>query len=448
MKTKLLISLFISCLFQLNNLVAQTPITIYTPKGSALTATQRPETLSPTDKADLSYWVAYYYPDAQEINAPSATTTYNCHSYAWNKSEGGPTCAVAWDGDDTNESIYWTDGSYVETIQTNGWKVSYTSTDHSAIKDPVNAGKYISKWGDYPLMRHDIGYGPYDMSSRKYYVLDPRVSGSISLMCVGNQRTYAITGSISGSTYSWSKDASLFNQVSGTNTASTYTVSATSGTGNAWVAVQTTTPSGQIATTPYFYAWVGKAQVQSISGPSSVSRNIQYMYYANANNSSGTSYNWSVSPSGPYLSPSGGEVNSCGATFYTSGSYQLLARAVNACGTSTWSPKSVYVGSGKMLTLYPNPASDNVSITVNEDPQIYVANDTLISRSVISNSSNVEPKTYTIRIFNNQSTLLSTCIRSGKYFSVPLTNMREGTYIIEVSEGNNRYTQQLIVKHQ
>ena len=208
-----------------------------------------------------------------------------------------------------------------------------------------------------------------------------------------------------------------------------------------------TTPSGEIATSNNIGFWVGTAQVQSISGPSSTTRNAYNYYYANVNHSSGTSYNWSVSPSGPYVSPSGGEVNSCLVIFYNTGSYQVLARAVNACGTTTWCPKSVYVGGGKMLTLFPNPATDNVSITVNEDLQIEIASDSTLVNVTTTASINNEPKTYTIRIFNSQSALLSTTIRSGKSFNVPLTNMRDGTYIIEVSDGNNRYTQQLVVKH-
>ena len=58
-----------------------------------------------------------------------------------------------------------------------------------------------------------------------------------------------------------------------------------------------------------------------------------------------------------------------------------------------------------------------------------------------------ESTTYTIRIYNSQSFLLSTWTRSGKNFDIPLINMRDGTYIIEVSDGENSYRQQLIVKH-
>ncbi len=446
MKTKRNITILIFVLICLNHVLAQSPITIYTPRGSSVYAHTRPEILSDQDKIDLSAEMLIDYPDATEQNAPSATSTYNCHSFAWNKSEGGPTCTVAYYGGDTDESIYWSDNSYIETTEPYASKISYYQDDHSAIQTATQ-GTYISKWGDYPKMQHARDYGPaiYQMSYRKYYRLNPGITGSVALMCTGQQRTITSNTAITGSTYSWTRETSLLDYVSGTGTTS-YTVSGTSGTGNAYVRLQITTPSGEVATTSDLNFWVGKAQVQSISGPSSTTRNAYNYYYANANHTSGTTYNWSVSPSGPYVSPSGGEVNSCLIVFYNTGSYQVLARAVNACGTTTWCPKSVYVGGGKMLTLFPNPATDNVTVTVNEDPQVDVVGDSTIVNETKSTSINV-PKTYTIRIFNSQSALLSTSIRSGKSFNVPLTNMRDGTYIIEVSDGNNRYTQQLILKH-
>ncbi|MEI6050257.1 MAG: T9SS type A sorting domain-containing protein [Bacteroidota bacterium] len=81
------------------------------------------------------------------------------------------------------------------------------------------------------------------------------------------------------------------------------------------------------------------------------------------------------------------------------------------------------------MTLYPNPASDNVTITILESP------------------SNNEPIVYSINIYDRQSILLSSMTRSGQSFNIPLVNMRDGTYIIEVSAGSHYYHQQLIVKH-
>jgi hypothetical protein len=284
------------------------------------------------------------------------------------------------------------------------------------------------------------------MGYRKYYRLNLGISGSTSLMCSG-QRTFSSNSAITGSTYSWTQSAGL-NYVSGAGTTS-YTISA-GGSGDSWVGLQMTTPSGEVATANNLGFWVGMAQVQSISGPSSASRYVTYTYYANTNHSAGTTYIWSINPTGPYLTPSGGETNSCGVYFYSNGYYTLLARAVNACGTSSPSQKGINVGSkmlsGKSLFLFPNPALDNVTLTIKEDP-LWVTNDADTINSEKLDVKDLEPINYTVRIFNNKSNLLSTLLRSGNTFNIPLTNMRDGTYIIEVSDGNTRYTQQLIVKH-
>lgn len=426
-----------------------TSVTIQTPRGVSIDALR----FNGTDFSapDIAYWNNYWTNGYNCRIIGNATNYYNCHGYAWYDIEGHMSQAdLLWindvDGSGNplgNVTKYYSGAnpSYIETSTvTNHLKVSYYPRDHSAVT--TESDSLISKFAYGPLVKHTVSQCPFYTGAQiKYYRLNPAISGSTALLCNGQQRTFTSNTSIPGSTYNWVM--SQLSYVSGT----TSCIVSGNGAGDAYIYLQMTTPSGEVATTSSINFWVGTAQVQSISGPSSTTRNAYNYYYANANHTSGTSYNWSVSPSGPYVSPSGGEVNSCLIVFYNTGSYQVLARAVNACGTTTWCPKSVYVGGGKMLTLFPNPASDNVSITVNEDPQIFVANDSLISSSVISNSSNVEPKTYTIRIFNSQSALLSTSIRSGKNFNVPLTNMREGTYIIEVSEGNNRYTQQLIVKH-
>jgi hypothetical protein len=99
------------------------------------------------------------------------------------------------------------------------------------------------------------------------------------------------------------------------------------------------------------------------------------------------------------------------------------------------------------MTLYPNPASDKVTIAMIENLPMVEYSDSSINNLAITDAKAKEPTTYTIRIYNNQSILLSTVTRSGKSFNIPLINMCDGTYIIEVSDGKNIYSQQLFVKH-
>lgn len=94
---------------------------------------------------------------------------YNCHSYAWNMTDGGSACWINDKEDEKpNLSKYWTNDYYSEVSENDALKIHY-SDDHSAVKSSVS-GMYESKWGKGPLMRHAPGYGPYkDMDKRKYY---------------------------------------------------------------------------------------------------------------------------------------------------------------------------------------------------------------------------------------------------------------------------------------
>ena len=100
----------------------------------------------------------------------NSSQTYNCHSYAWNMSDGGSACWINKNYDGSpNLSKYWTDDYYSEVSEAKVLKINYYDGDHSAVKSNVS-GMYESKWGKGPLMRHAPGYGPYEkMDKRRYY---------------------------------------------------------------------------------------------------------------------------------------------------------------------------------------------------------------------------------------------------------------------------------------
>jgi hypothetical protein len=150
-----------------NFYTSTSPAAIYTPQGCLVSDTEYyPEELSDAEKAIIDQNAQAQFPQATLLS--SSTTTYNCHGYAWNVSEGG---SAVWMGTKTNPtSIYWTDGSYSSTSSTttSGLKVSYASDNHSAVTTGV-AGEVISKWGYGPRMRHAYNYCPYNSTSVNYY---------------------------------------------------------------------------------------------------------------------------------------------------------------------------------------------------------------------------------------------------------------------------------------
>lgn len=145
--------------------------TIYTPNNTAVSCNYYND-ISSTEKSCINSCVASYY---GVTVLSDATSTYNCHNYAWHKSDGGSTTAWLNAGSgNSNLQAYWTDGSFTQVSSEPtfaGGKVLYTG-DHTAITTGT-AGVYKSKWGSYPLVQHawnnvPIPYQPNN--TKNYYV--------------------------------------------------------------------------------------------------------------------------------------------------------------------------------------------------------------------------------------------------------------------------------------
>lgn len=105
---------FICCiLFILSSLILlPQSVNIYTPMGSLVPDTYIvEESLTPADIVYMNSKLTIQYPNAQKLE--EATSTYNCHAYAWHISEGGNRVWIVY-YTATAEDIYWQDGSYIE----------------------------------------------------------------------------------------------------------------------------------------------------------------------------------------------------------------------------------------------------------------------------------------------------------------------------------------------
>lgn len=429
MRTKLIFILGI-IIIDLNHLLAQTPVTINTPKGTNLYEHSRPEYMSYTDKIELSADMQTYYPNATEQNPPSATTTYNCHSYAWHLSEGGSTCTVAYYPGDTDESAYWNDMSYIETTEPYASKISYTSDNHSAIQTSTQ-GIYISKWGDGPLMEHARDYGPYDMSSRKYYKIWPEINGTFTALCENSERTFTSNMSIPGSTYAWTKDNNLLDYVSGAGTTS-YRVEATSNSGDAWIQFQMTTPSGEVATRNS-WVWVNKPVLNSISGSSYGYTDNTYYYNAvpSYEQRSLSTYTILLEP----LNSNYMDAYNTGwayITFNEPDYYTLVMKADNACGSSGWKNKNIVIDEMYDFLISPNPASETANIKMVK---------------ISSAKTESELPDFDISIYDINGILYRTEKRSGFDFTIPVDNLKEGSYIVNIRYGKISSNLTLLIKH-
>ncbi|MDR0505677.1 MAG: T9SS type A sorting domain-containing protein [Dysgonamonadaceae bacterium] len=219
---------FVFILYGLTFAVNAQTVYLYTPKGSQVYAFQRAE----MSASDISYYTLQYrnaYPQATVL--ANATNTYNCHSYAWNIKEGGVTC---WLNQSPDLHKYWDDGSYIETTENQAEKIFYYNGDHSAVKSSVS-GKYESKWGAMPLMRHSPEYGPsgYNMPYRRYYRRNPPVISGASSVCFNNNATFTVHNPPAG--YIWISSSNLTKVSTSGNTA---TFKAKGSSSQGWVAIK------------------------------------------------------------------------------------------------------------------------------------------------------------------------------------------------------------------
>ncbi|MFA7710516.1 MAG: right-handed parallel beta-helix repeat-containing protein, partial [Candidatus Neomarinimicrobiota bacterium] len=117
--------------------------------------------------------------DSFNLNAviiDSATLYYNCHGYAWCRSENiGIGCAVNFDESD-GLSYFWTDNewandnqpSYLSASENEATHAHYTDVSHSVRKiqnsypQTIEGGRdYVSKWGICGLYQHAKNHDPY-----------------------------------------------------------------------------------------------------------------------------------------------------------------------------------------------------------------------------------------------------------------------------------------------
>lgn len=134
----------------------ETRASVNTPKGTPVYVFSRGEQISSTDKYYMRLEVERDFPGT--IIVGDGTTCYNCHSFAWYWMDVNN---KYWMND---PSAYMTDGSYKE-VSLNGRKMNdriWFSKVHSAVETaPGDKNDMLSKWGDYPLVRHSLTNNPY-----------------------------------------------------------------------------------------------------------------------------------------------------------------------------------------------------------------------------------------------------------------------------------------------
>jgi hypothetical protein len=159
-----------------------------------------------------------------------------------------------------------------------------------------------------------------------------------------------------------------------------------------------------------------------------------------------TNFSWAeISKSGVgFWWSDGSLVNVAAKTSSTTITLRLTAS--NSCGscfgTYTFTTKDLLP-----MFVSPNPASENIQVTVlAQDTASIMENTSSVSFASAEKAINAE-SAFTIKIYNNFGIICYSGMKTGTTFEIPVSNLKDGIYVLEASDGINRYSQQIVIKH-
>jgi|GEM_PF-6018989 len=274
-----------------------------------------------------------------------------------------------------------------------------------------------------------VGTGGYLESSSKFFnqYFPDWIGMSGSDIVCSSSSTFTINTPPNGSSIVWTKSSNL-NYVSGQGTSS-YKVSAGSN-GAGWVKVVVNTACN----VPYYQqknVHVGPYSSSNypISGPSSACNN-QAVYYSVPSLAQATNYLWTW-PSG-WTYTSGQGTNSLALkTGNTSGAVTI--RVDNLCGPGG-SPSTNFTTVNQCGTFsvsaFPNPASDNLSVTIESDE---ANQDDLIHTAQLT-------------LYDECQDLVFSLETSDITTTIPVSNLAEGRYLLNVQTEKGIVQKQIVLQ--
>jgi hypothetical protein len=248
-------------------------------------------------------------------------------------------------------------------------------------------------------------------------------------VCASSNETYYVTVPSAASVV-WSKTA-VFNQVGG-NTGSAYTVSyASNGGGTITATIKNS--QGQTFLTRSKDVWAGKPHdLDGVYCEGGEGGPIEYSYplwvspvYYNYNDIIA----WGVSPSADITDLGGGYAS---IHFNSPGNYTIWAYTTNECDDGDYAYTYFYAYDYDFL-LSPNPATDEVEIIIN---------DGLTEKSKSSSFSEV----YMVTVTDINGITKSQKEYNARQFTISVQNLKNGNYLVNVSNDKMNKTKQLIIK--
>ncbi|HCT29942.1 MAG TPA: hypothetical protein DIW31_04250 [Bacteroidales bacterium] len=256
----------------------------------------------------------------------------------------------------------------------------------------------------------------------------PQYSGGTDLLCIGSTSSFSITNLAPGySLHHWNGGNVTFPNG---NTSNPVLVSGSS-QGQGWVQAVINTGAGQYTVAAKTF-WVGIPTVNSITGTSPIGVYQPATYYAELSSFSSLpdSYSWATSPSTGVTITSYGHYASI--MFTQPGWYQMVAKAHNACGWSSYAMKMVNVISGYSMAISPNPATGETTVELVNDNKEVLALLTEWDYEIYDSMQSLKEKKTKLKAAQT---------------NVNTASWKDGVYIVRAKIGDEVITEKLIVKH-
>jgi hypothetical protein len=380
------------------------------------------------------------------------------------------------------------------TKSTNAFAVQYLS------QSPQFAGWWISKWEGGPLAIHQLmscpDYSPGLQITYFRKALDApgtnfiqaavysasaySITGPSAVCSSGSQfnLTNVTTGTIialqTGFSVTWSGSSHI--SFSPSNTAYPVTVSSSASGAGEWIQAHITFPDGTSGNVAQDLVWSGvPTYISSISTSQFSAGGTGYIaitvpqsgtdFYAWPFNSGAgdlfppsgidshgaSSYNWTCSGLSYNQIPSVEDTRYNSGGFAGTGEATLTVHATNGCGTtSQYQALNVTSGGDYVYSLSPNPASNQVtvSITKNSVSSAAGASSQAMSAAPVSGATlSGTPVTYNVRVLDLSGMVYYNSNQTANKFTIPVNNLKNGNYVVVISDGKTVSSQPLGVSH-
>lgn len=441
-------------------------VTIKTPTGVNISAQKYIG--DDYDEDDIDYWNWYWTNGYNVEIIEDASPYYNCHGYVWHNIEGNMAQSdlVTINDRDTNNfselhvvekyySLVYTNIPAYKQVGTNNranLKVSYYPSDHSSVttSDP---NYFISKLAYGPLVKHtpyDIPFAPN--SQIKYYDLnDASIKeeyNNYTLLCSTHNRLLKCTNFTNTDfDYSWDT-GSYIDKISGDGTRYLRVKGTTGDGGEGTVSLTVTSPSGLTATSNILaFQWAGKpGPIELYDDPTYFLCNN--MNIVNVDYGDYTYYDMGVnqvvwSYQGATLSNINDGFTKAYITAGSSpGTGYIYVDVSNTCTGSSGNRAYYEIDCfHMMLTITPNPANGEVTISLEED-----GGDSGL-KSASTETLFYEDIEWELEVYDNAQNLKEKKTNlKGNSTKLQTAGWKEGVYVVRVKYKDEILTDKLVVK--